>query len=327
MNLLRSIPSLKLKFGLVIVGAIGIATVFSQIGFRLGWPIWLRPIVSMLVSLVFVQFIAKGMTSPLRQMERAVDRMAHGDYRHRVETDSVDEVGRLADSFNVMSAELSKIETERRDLVMNVSHELRTPLAALRAQLENMIDGVTQPTPDQLDATLAQSLRLEALIGRLMELARIESGQTSLRLAPTNVTDLLLSAVAEAELRSPTADFELDSPLDLKTDLDDTLMMQVLANLLDNAARHAAAGTAVRVEARTRGDGIRIEVLDAGPGLEPEDASRIFERFWRADTDRSSSSGGAGLGLSIARGIVELHGGTIAAEANQPHGLRIVIDL
>lgn len=331
MNVLRGITSIKLKFGLVIVAAVGVAALVSQFGYRSGWPVWPRPIIAAAISLLMVHFLAKGMTSPLRDMEAAVSRMSKGDYRQRVETASVDEVGRLAVAFNEMSGELAKIEQERRDLVTNVSHELRTPLAALRAQLENMIDGVTKPTAEQLDVTLNQSLRLEALISRLMDLARLESGQTSLRLTKVSLPDLLETAAAEAAVRSPSCRFDVTCAPDLKAEVDEHLMLQVFANLLDNAARHHDSDASIEIEATQahvqRGDALQIEIRDRGAGLSSEQTDRIFDRFYRADAGRSPSSGGAGLGLTIARGIIELHGGLIRAEANHPRGLRVIVEL
>lgn len=327
MNLLHRIPSIKIKIGVVIIFAIVVAAVFTQIGARLGWPTWLSPVVACAVSLGFVHVLARGMTRPLRQIESAVKSMAMGDYRQRVETESVDEAGRLADAFNAMSAELAAIEQERRDLIANVSHELRTPLAAVRAQLENMADGFTPSTADQLALTLAQCARLEDLISRLMNLSRIESGQTDLVAAPVVLHDLLHSATAEARLRSPQTTFDVDCGDDLKTTLDEQLFHQVLANVLDNAAKHAPAATAVHVSARQSRNATTIEIRDQGPGVAPAHAERIFERFYRVDADRSASSGGSGIGLSIARSIVELHGGRIHAEANQPSGLAVIIEL
>lgn len=344
MNFLHRIPSIKFKLSIVIVGAVVLAVAINDIGVRLGWPFWIRSVASIAISLLMVQILARGMTRPLRAMDTAVARMAQGDYRHRIETSSVDEVGRLAATFNAMSAEMAKIDQERRDLVTNASHELRTPLAALRAQLENLIDGVSEPTPAKLEAMHAQTERLEKLVSRVMDLARIESGQATLHIEQTNVGELLTSAVEGARLRNPDATFELTG-IDLasraaKVDLDPLRIGQVLANLLDNAAHHAhpargacvpsgeaVATEPVQVEARCGPEMLHIEVRDLGPGIDPDDASRVFERFYRADEARSTASGGAGLGLAIAHGIVEMHGGTIAAEVNHPHGCRMVLAL
>lgn len=330
MNFLHQIRSIKLKLSIVIVAAVVLAVVISDLGVYLGWPFWVRPLVAIAIALLMVQLLAKGMTRPLRAMDAAAGRMAKGDYRQRIETASVDEVGRLATTFNMMSAELAKIDQERRDLVTNASHELRTPLAALRAQLENLIDGVSEPTGEKLAAMHAQTERLEKLVSRVMDLARIESGQVALHLEPTDVVDMLDGAVGEARLRNPDATYSLQAGPhagDAPVDLDPLRIGQVLANLLDNAAQHSSLAQPVRVEARRSADHLHIEVCDLGPGVDPDDAARIFERFYRADAARSTAAGGAGLGLAIAHGIVEMHGGTIKAEVNHPHGCRMVLAL
>lgn len=326
MNLLAGITSLKLKMSIVIVVAIGVAAVMSQFGARSGWPVWLGLAAASVLSLVMVQILAKGTTRPLRELERAVSEMQKGDYRQRVAPESVDEVGRLADAFNAMSSELARTERERKDMLMNVSHELRTPLAALRAQLENMIDGVTEPTPRQLESTLAQSMRLESLIERMMHLARLESGQAELVTVPVTVISLVEGAIDAVELATSGTSFEVNCPNHIKVDVDEDLMVQVLTNLVENAVRFGGHEP-VEIEARATGETVTIEVCDRGPGVSEGDTDRIFERFYRADAARSRSSGGAGLGLAIARGIVELHGGTIAAEAHHPHGLRVILQL
>lgn len=326
LNLLGGVRSIKLKLSIVLVAGIGIAVVVSNVGVWLGWPYGIRLLVAVVISLVMVQLLAGGTTRPLREMEEAVAKMTEGDYRHRVETSSVDEVGRLASAFNVMSADLAKVDRERRDLIANVSHELRTPLTALRAQLENMIDGVSEPSAEKLAAMHGQTERLELLVRRVMDLANIESGQTTLHVESVEVAGLLVQAVAEAELRNPGAQFRLVTDPGQRASLDPLRFGQVVANLLDNAATHG--GDAVVTVDATVSDGtFRMEVADLGPGLSAQDAERVFERFYRAEYDRASASGGSGLGLAIAQGIVSLHGGTIDALVNHPSGCRMVVQL
>lgn len=326
LNLLGGVRSIKLKLSILLVAAIGIAVVVSNVGVWLGWPYGIRLLVAVVISLVMVQLLAGGTTRPLREMEEAVAKMTEGDYRHRVETSSVDEVGRLASAFNVMSADLAKVDRERRDLIANVSHELRTPLTALRAQLENMIDGVSEPSAEKLAAMHGQTERLELLVRRVMDLANIESGQTTLHVESVEVAGLLVQAVAEAELRNPGAQFRLVTDPGQRANLDPLRFGQVVANLLDNAATHG--GDAVVTVDATVSDGtFRMEVADLGPGLSAQDAERVFERFYRAEYDRASASGGSGLGLAIAQGIVALHGGTIDALVNHPSGCRMVVQL
>lgn len=326
MNLLRGLRSIKVKLSILIVAAIGMAVLVTNIGVWLGWAYWPRLFVAVAISLLMVQILARGTTRPLRELEDAVTKMSKGEYRQRVEVASVDEVGRLATAFNAMSADLAKIDKERRDLIANVSHELRTPLTALRAQLENMIDGVSEPSDAKLAAMHAQTERLEQLVQRVMDLARIESGKAPLHTESVEVAELLVRAVAEAELRNPGNEFRLDvDPAD-HAPLDPLRFGQVVANLLDNAATHGGPEV-IDVEAAVANGTFRLEIRDSGPGLTPADAERVFERFYRADADRAAASGGSGLGLAIAQGIVALHGGTIAAEVNHPRGCRMVVEI
>ena len=129
------------------------------------------------MSLVVARLMARGMTQPLRDMAAAARRMEVGDYSARIQTRSRDEVGELAAAFNRMSAELEHLEQSRRDLVANVSHELKTPIAAIRAHLENLLDGVEQPEPATLEVMLAQVERLGRLVDQLLDLSRLESGE------------------------------------------------------------------------------------------------------------------------------------------------------
>lgn len=311
MSPLARIGSLKLKLGLVIVLAIlvTLATmlVAAKLGVRLRWG----ALAALLLSLASVQLVARGMTSPLRARARAAEAMARGEHGQRVPETSRDEVGQLAAAFNVMAAELETLDRARRDLVADAAHELRTPISALRAALENAVDGVQ---PADLPALLAQVERLGRLADQLLDLSSLEAGAAGLDRSSFAVTDLVHGW-----------DVAVEVPDGLRVQGDRERLRQVVSNLLENARRHAP-GVPVTVRARP-GDrgGIRLEVEDHGPGLPPGDADRLFDRFARAD--RSRTVPGSGLGLAIARSIVELHGGALRAEPVVPHGCRMVLDL
>lgn len=311
MNPLACIGSLKLKLGLVIVMAIMVTLLTMLIAAKLGLRLRWGALVALVVSLASVQLVARGMTSPLRAMARAAEAMARGEHGHRVTASSRDEVGQLATAFNTMAAELETLDRARRDLVADAAHELRTPISALRASLENAVDGVEEP---DLQGLLDQVERLGGLADQLLDLSALEAGATGLRRGSFAVSDLARDCPAQLEI-----------PADLRCCGDRDRLRQVVANLVDNAHRHAP-GTPVTVRASAAsGGGIRLEVEDRGPGLPPGEADRVFERFARAD--RARSVAGSGLGLAIARSIVELHGGAIRAEPATPHGCRMVIDL
>ena len=311
MRPLNRLPSLKLKLGLVIVLAIvtTLATmlVAAKLGLRLRWG----ALVALAVSLGLVHVVARGMTAPLREMARAAKAMARGDHGLRVGVRSRDEVGQLAAAFNDMAAELEELDRLRSSLVADAAHELRTPIAALRASLENAVDGVEAA---DLPVLLARAERLGRLADQLLDLSRLESGAAAIKRRPVGVSGLL-----------DGHDLAVDVPESLCVDGDPDRLRQVVSNLVINAHRHAP-GAAVTARARVRPPGtVRLEIEDDGPGLAEADLQRVFDRFTR--TDRSRSIEGSGLGLAIVRSIVELHGGAVHAERASPQGLRLVIEL
>jgi signal transduction histidine kinase len=325
---LDKFPSIKLKLGFVIAAAVAATVFVFWVGIKLGlWPS-VSGVIAGLVALALVYFLSRGMTSPLREMAAAADAMARGDYTRRVTDTSHDEVGALARAFNEMAGELAETDRVRRDLVANVSHELRTPITALQAALENLVDGVGTADRATFETMLAQVERLGRLVQQLLDLSRLEAGVVPLEREAFRVEPMLTHAVREQQLHGPTVDVAVDvEPADLTVDGDPERVHQVVANLLENAVRYTPSGGTVAVRARRSDHGVMIEVVDEGPGIPASDHARVFERFYRADAARSSSDGGAGLGLAIARWIVDLHGGEIRPEPHEPHGCRMVVTL
>lgn len=326
---LDALTSIKVKLGLLFVGAVGTTVFVFWFGVRIlhVWPS-VAGIAAAATALLMVRRLARGMTSPLREMATAAEAMATGDYSQRVTATSSDEVGKLAIAFNRMAAELAETDRVRRDLVANVSHELRTPLTALQATLENIIDGVADADPATLATMLAQVERLGRLVAQLLDLSRLEAGTVPLDRQRFAVEPVLAHAVREQELTDPGIPIEMIvDDRDLAADGDPERVHQVVANLLENAVRHSPRGASVQVRARRSTDGVTIEVVDEGPGIAADDAARVFERFYRADSARASADGGAGLGLAIARWIVEMHGGDIHPEPREPHGCCMVVTL
>jgi len=333
MRPLDRLQSIKVKLGVVILATVAGTVIVLAVGFRLGWSLELRTLVAAAIALVIVQVLARGMTSPLREMAAAAKAMSHGDYARRVTATSRDEVGDLARAFNAMAAELADVDRMRRDLVANVSHELRTPIGALQALLENLVDGVEPPDPAALRTALVQTERLGRLVGQLLDLSRLESGALALRPAPFPVRPLLEQATRECELGEnfsarPVWLRVSVQPGDLRAVGDAERMHQVVSNLLENAVRHSPTDGRVWLSAHAAKAGVTtIEVADEGPGIPSDEAERVFERFHRVDAARAARDGGTGLGLAIARWIVDAHGGTIAVREREPHGCRVVVEL
>lgn len=326
MKPLERIGSVKLKLGLLIVAAVGISAAMSQIGFKLGWPIWVRPIVALFVSLAFVGLLSRGMTLPLRQMAAATKAMARGDKVDPIETRSRDEIGELARAFNSMTDELDTLETERRALVANAAHELRTPIAGLQATLENVRDGITAPTSDVIDRLSDQTDRLGHIVNELLDLSRLEAVDHPLRMECLAVADIIGPAVATA-----TGDREDIAPT-IRTDDgllvtgDPSLLGRLVTNLVRNSVLHGDAET-IAVNAMRDGAHVIISVSDHGPGLSLADPGRVFDRFVRGETSRSEDRPGTGLGLAISQAIAQRHGGRIDVENLEPEGCRFTVTL
>lgn len=298
--------SFKVKTGLLVGGAILLASFTFWIG--ASWQFRYALLAALATSLILTQFLAHGMTSPLRQMTAAARAMARGDYSLRVRATSRDEIGQLATAFNQMAADLGAADKYRRGLIGNVSHELRTPITALRAVLENVVDGVVEPDPETMRMALSQTERLGELVTNLLDLSRVEGGAIPLQISRFDVDAFLREAVEHVSVSATDTPVTVKvTPPDLKAVADPARLRQVVVNLVDNALRHSPAGGRVAVLAARDASGLRIEVTDQGPGIAPAERERVFERFTRGAT----SDGGTGLGLAIARWAVELHGGVI----------------
>jgi signal transduction histidine kinase len=330
MSPLQSLRSLKLKLGIVIVAAVLITAAATIVAVRwLSLPSVVGAGAGVALALGCVQLLARGTTKPLREMAAVATAMARGEHGRQVAVTSHDEVGELARAFNRMTAELAETDRLRRDLVANVSHELRTPLGALQALLENVVDGVSEPDAETLRTMLAQTRRLGRLVSQLLDLSRLEAGEQPFDMRAFAPRDLLEGAAREARLHAPEdIVFSIEAPAALQVEGDPERIHQVVMNLVENAVRYSPRPGHVTLRAASGDDHtIVLEVDDEGPGIAPDELERVFERFYRGDGRRGADGGGAGLGLAIARWIVDLHGGTIRAERRAPQGSRMVVTL
>ena len=277
------------------------------------WQLLAAGAASSVIALLLARLLARGMTQPVRDMAGAAERLARGDYSERVPVTSRDELGRLAETFNRMATELESVERLRRDLVANVSHELKTPISALRAHLENLLDGVEEANPATITVMLEQSERLGRLVEQLLDLSKLESGVVALEREPVSLGRVVDRVIREVRMgRDGTVRLESSVPADLPNVLaDEERLHQVLFNLLDNALRFTPTGGSVTVSAIPQGNLCEVSVEDTGPGIPQEHQPFVFERFYRVDRSRSRSDGGTGIGLTIAKSVVEAHGGRI----------------
>lgn len=281
-------------------------------------------------GLLVVSILSRRTLTPVRALSTAARRLGGGDLSQRVPAPGNDEVGQLGHSFNSMAAGLEKAEQQRKNLVADVAHELRTPLSNIQGYVEAMRDGVLEHDQATLDTVHAQTMHLGRLVEDLRLLAQTESEDFRLNLEQESLGDVLRHSVEGFRARSSSTDvgLNLDIPDELPMLLiDRTRISQVLGNLLENAVRHSSSGGEVNVVAGVSEGRVVVTVADGGDGIAPEDIAHVFDRFYRADPSRTRATGGAGLGLTIAKKIVEAHGGEIRAESVKGQGSRFIFEL
>ncbi|WP_212911846.1 HAMP domain-containing sensor histidine kinase [Streptomyces sp. TS71-3] len=343
--------SVKTKLGMLVVVSVFITTGLLMIAVRTQTELRFITVFSVIATLLITQFVAHSLTAPLDEMNTVARAISHGDYTRRVRGDGRrDELGDLAFTINRMADDLEAQDQQRKELVANVSHELRTPIAALRAVLENVVDGVSEADPETMRTALKQTERLGRLVETLLDLSRLDNGVVPLKARRFEVWPYLSGVLKEANMIATSragiasgsgshtrtdVHLHLDvSPPELTAHADPERIHQVVANLIDNAVKHSPPHGRVTVRAR-RGEGpqsLTLEVLDEGPGIPRSEWHRVFERFNRGSHGGPGSShgpgsdGGTGLGLAIARWAVGLHGGQIGV-AESSRGCRIRVTL
>jgi signal transduction histidine kinase len=268
--------------------------------------------------------VARGVARPVKAMSAFAEGIGRGQLGQQLEIRSRDEVGVLADQLNRMSNRLADTDQERREFLAAVSHELRTPVSNVQVTLESLIAGAADEPETRerfLQAALGETHRLGDLIRDLIDLARIEAGVVTMRHREVRLVQIVqrLTAAVESRLGERALALQSEVPPDLHVWADPDRLLQVLMILVDNAAKHAPPGTLIHLGASSNRQEVHIQVRDHGPGVAPEDAPYIFDRFYTADKSRARGATGTGLGLAIARRIVDSHSGTISVH-NMPEG-------
>ncbi len=285
---------------------------------------------ALLLALLISLFFARTYTSPLRQLTAATRAMARGDLEQQVPVRSQDEVGDLAVAFNQMSADLAEANALRRQMTADIAHDLRTPLTVLSGYLEALRDDALAPTQERFEMLFAEVQRLIGLVEDLRTLSLADAGELTLQRRPVAPVTLLERTVAsfarQAQDKAVVLSVQPTASLpDLSVDLD--RMMCVLGNLVSNALRYTPAGGEITLRAQRCDRQVCVQVQDTGAGIPAEALPNIFKRFYRADASRTQQEGASGLGLAIARSIVEAHGGTIEVESELGRGTTFTITL
>jgi len=267
--------------------------------------------------------LSRRMLAPIGILATAAGRLGKGDFSQRVSLHDRSELGTLAQSFNSMAAELERAEKLKRDMVADCAHELRSPLTNLRGYLEAIGDGLLKPDHETVQALEKQVGALSHLVDELRDLTLAESGQLELKRQPEDVARIIEQEVKAVQGTAAAAGILLkaDVPHSLPpANIDHLRIAQVLRNLLDNAIAHTPGGGSIIVSASEQGNLLAVKVADTGEGIPADDIPFIFERFYRVDKSRARATGGSGLGLTIAKRLVESHGGTIEVHSEPGKG-------
>ncbi|MFN2143762.1 MAG: sensor histidine kinase [Anaerolineales bacterium] len=279
--------------------------------------------------------IFQGVTTPIADVMTAAEAVAEGDFSVQVPvpTRGSREFQRLAVSFNRMTARLNQLDQQRRNLTADVAHELRTPLHIIQGNLEGILDGVYEPTPEQVHVLLDEVGLLTRLVEDLQLLSTVESGHLTLKMEMVDIQELLadVGTSFSGQLEAAGVDLQIDvpeNPEGLQIQADPERLDQVISNIVANALRYTPKDGKITMSARPSEDHVQILVADTGEGIAPQDLPYIFDRFWKGDRSRSRAAGeGSGLGLAISRNLVQAHGGTIQAESEVGVGTTFIITL
>jgi len=338
----------SLRWGLLAIYAISSALTFFNVWFS-AKLMFASPhdLLLSIVLLVFAggmamalgYFLSSTVVDRIHLLKKAAEKLAQGNLETRVSVSGYDEVAELAESFNLMAMRLQtadenqrKLERLRTDLIAWVSHDLQTPLASIRAILEALYDGVVEK-PETVSRYLNTAQRdvssLSALIDDLFEMAQLDAGGIPLERADSSLADLISDTLESFSELASRQNIQLEGSVEAGIDpvfMDTQRIGRVFNNLISNALRHTPVGGQIEVKARRIDTGVEVTICDSGEGIRAEDIPNIFESFYRGEKSRNRATGGAGLGLAIARGIVHAHGGDIRVES-QPGNTRFIFTL
>ena len=294
---------------------------FRTIGLYFLWG----GLIAVAIALIITFFLSRRILSPVKALTYAAKRLGRGDFKQRVEVKDKSELGELANTFNAMASDLERAEQLRQNMVADVAHELRTPLSNIKGYLEAVRDGVITPDADTIRMLDEEATLLARLVDDLQELSLAEAGELKLTRQATDIADLINQTVSAIEAKAMVKGISVSTELADKlppVNIDTHRISQVLRNLLENAIIHTTAGGNIKVTAVPQSNWVEVRVVDTGEGIPAEELPFIFERFYRVDKSRARATGGSGLGLTIARRLVEAHGGEIKVQSEVGKGSR-----
>lgn len=286
--------------------------------------------IAIVVSMIMTYYFSRRVLSPVRELTQAARQLGGGDFTSRVDVRGKNEISELAATFNSMAVNLEKAEELRKNMVADIAHELRTPLSNIKGYLEATRDGVIEASEDTIRKLDEEATLLARLVNDLQELSLAEAGVLKMQFEEANIGAILSDTADLMQTRTAGKNITLATEIPVNLPLvhmDIHRIIQVLRNLIENAITATPAGGSVTISAEEKDRFIEIGVTDTGEGISAGDLTRIFERFYRVDKSRARATGGSGLGLTIARSLVEAHGGKIRAESEPGKGSRFSFTL
>lgn len=277
-------------------------------------------IISFVVAFALAYLFSYGLTKPMQEMSNITKLYAKGDFSERIKVRGNDEISDLAISLNHMADSLDVLDESRRSFVANVSHELKTPMTSIGGFIDGIIDGTIPQSEEKhyLRLVSKEVKRLSTLVVTMLTLSKIEAGEAELKYTETDLRRLVFDALLSFETPIEKANIQVEGFDDMprvKIMADENMLFQVAYNLFDNAVKFTNEGGTIKVSLEDEPDKVTVKISNTGRGISDLDMKRIFERFYKVDKSRSEHVKGVGLGLNLAKNIVELHGGEIAVES------------
>jgi len=308
------------------LGLISLQVLFKAIGLFFIWG----GLIAAAGALIITFFLSRRILAPVKALTSAAERLGRGDFSQRVNVKDRSELGDLANTFNSMASDLQRAEQLQRNMVADVAHELRTPLSNIKGYLEAVRDGVIKPDADTIRSIDDEAALLSCLVNDLQELSLAETGELKLTYQMEDIGELIKQTVASVQAQTKTKGITVSIDLPdkpLLVNIDSHRISEALRNLLVNAVAHTTRGDTITVAVKQWDDYLEVVMTDTGEGIPDVDLPNIFERFYRVDKSRARATGGTGLGLTIAKRLVEAHGGEIDVRSELGKGSRFSFTL
>ena len=294
--------------------------------------IWLLIVIGLIIFSVFGYYVSrKIIVAPLEEINKAARRLAKGDVDKRIYIDSEDEIGELAESFNIMAESLEKVDNARRDFISNVSHELRSPITSIKGFITGIMDGIIPKDKENyyLNIVNDEVFRLSRLVNDLLDISSLESGKFNLNIIRFDLNEIITLCTLNLEGKIKDKNMNVEVVFNNRHEFclaDRDRIIQVLTNILENAIKYGYEDGKIEIKSYTKGELVYVSIFNSGPNIPKEEINKIWERFYKTDRARTNKVS-TGLGLPIVRLILSQHNQDIWAENVEDKGVKFIFTL